>query len=87
MSILEESTVAALRPAMGVFNKLVMYKQGCAASQPAIDRTGPGDQLEKWHNREQVLEAEGMPSALVMPRRLRRGISTPRSFIPAKRST
>jgi peptide/nickel transport system substrate-binding protein len=27
MSILEESTVAALRPAMGVFNNLVMYKQ------------------------------------------------------------
>jgi len=28
MSILEESTVAALRPVMGVFNNLVMYKQG-----------------------------------------------------------
>jgi peptide/nickel transport system substrate-binding protein len=27
MSILEESTVAALRPVMGVFNSLVMYKQ------------------------------------------------------------
>src|SRR6202049_4552284 len=27
MSILEESTVAALRPIMGVFNNLVMYKQ------------------------------------------------------------
>jgi peptide/nickel transport system substrate-binding protein len=27
MSILEESTVASLRPAMGVFNNLVMYKQ------------------------------------------------------------
>ena len=27
MSILEESTVAALRPAMGIFNNLVMYKQ------------------------------------------------------------
>ena len=27
MSILEESTVAALRPVMGVFNNLVMYKQ------------------------------------------------------------
>src|SRR5438874_11621933 len=27
MSILEESTVAALRPAMGVFNNLVIYKQ------------------------------------------------------------
>jgi peptide/nickel transport system substrate-binding protein len=27
MSILEEATVAALRPAMGVFNNLVMYKQ------------------------------------------------------------
>jgi len=27
MSILEESTVAALRPMMGVFNNLVMYKQ------------------------------------------------------------
>jgi len=27
MSILEESTVAALRPAMGVFNNLVMYQQ------------------------------------------------------------
>jgi len=27
MSILEESTVAALRPMMGVFNNLVMYRQ------------------------------------------------------------
>jgi len=27
MSVLEESTVAALRPVMGVFNNLVMYKQ------------------------------------------------------------
>src|SRR5437868_3673950 len=27
MSILEESTVAALRPAMGVFNNLIMYEQ------------------------------------------------------------
>src|SRR5271166_732856 len=27
MSILEESTVAALRPAMGIFNNLMMYKQ------------------------------------------------------------
>src|ERR1700732_2207064 len=30
MSILEESTVAALRPVMAVFNNLVMYKQDVA---------------------------------------------------------
>jgi len=30
MSILEESTVAALRPVMGVFNNLVMYRQDVA---------------------------------------------------------
>jgi peptide/nickel transport system substrate-binding protein len=34
MSILEESTVAALRPMMGVFNNLVMYKQDVPQNSP-----------------------------------------------------
>ena len=47
MSILEESTIAAERPMMGVFNNLVMYDQHVA--QNACDRScrtspplGPG---------------------------------------------
>jgi peptide/nickel transport system substrate-binding protein len=34
MSILEESTVAALRPMMGVFNNLVLYKQDVPQNSP-----------------------------------------------------
>src|SRR5579863_714503 len=34
MSILEESTIAAERPMMGVFNNLVMYKQDVAQNSP-----------------------------------------------------
>jgi len=34
MSILEESTIAAERPMMGVFNNLVMYDQHVAQNSP-----------------------------------------------------
>src|SRR5579864_9812328 len=34
MSILEESTIAAERPMMGVFNNLVMYKQDVPQNSP-----------------------------------------------------
>src|SRR6202171_1795616 len=34
MSLLEESTTAALRPMMGVFNNLVMYDQHVAQNSP-----------------------------------------------------
>jgi peptide/nickel transport system substrate-binding protein len=66
MSILEESTAAALRPMMGVFNNLVMYKQDVAqASMRSIvpdlatswseneegtQLTFPLRQGVKWHN-------------------------------------
>ena len=35
MSILEESTIAAERPMMGVFNNLVMYKQDVRQNSPS----------------------------------------------------
>jgi hypothetical protein len=39
MSILEESTRAALQPAMGIFNNLVMYKR--TYRKPACNRSSP----------------------------------------------
>src|SRR6202163_2871867 len=45
MSILEESTRATLQPMMGVFNNLVMYKQGVAKS--SLDTVIP-DLATKW---------------------------------------
>ena len=57
ISILEESTVAALRPAMGVFNNLVSISRMCR--KPACNRSyRTWRPARKWHNREQVLEAE-----------------------------
>jgi peptide/nickel transport system substrate-binding protein len=66
MSILEESTAAALRPMMGVFNNLVMYKQDVAQAsvrsivpdlatswsenEEGIQLTFPLRQGVKWHN-------------------------------------
>src|ERR1700726_440216 len=66
MSLLEESTVAALRPVMGVFNNLVMYKQDVpqtsmqsvvpdlAASwswnEEGTELTFPLRQGVKWHD-------------------------------------
>jgi peptide/nickel transport system substrate-binding protein len=45
MSILEEATVAALRPMMGVFNNLVMYKQD--VPQASLDSIVP-DLATSW---------------------------------------
>src|ERR1700731_100295 len=66
MSILEESTRAALQPMMAVFNNLVMYRQGVAQNSlqaivpaPATGWTGSEDGKEltfplhqggKWHD-------------------------------------
>src|ERR1700737_334076 len=66
MSILEESTVAALRPAMGIFNNLVMYKQdvpqtslqsvvpdlatGWSWNEDGTELTFPLRQGVKWHD-------------------------------------
>src|ERR1700682_50016 len=66
MSILEESTRAALQPAMGVFNNLVMYKQDVAQtslqsvvpdlatswswSEDGRELTFPLRQGVKWHD-------------------------------------
>src|ERR1700731_4487258 len=66
MSILEESTVAALRPVMGVFNNLVMYRQdvaqnsmqsvipdlatGWSWNEEGTELTFPLRQGVKWHD-------------------------------------
>jgi len=66
MSILEESTRAALQPAMGVFNNLVMYKQdvpqtslqsvapdlatGWSWNEDGTELTFPLRQGVKWHD-------------------------------------
>src|SRR5712692_362386 len=66
MSILEESTRAALQPAMGVFNNLVMYKQdvpqtslqsvvpdlatGWSWNEEGTELTFPLRQGVKWHD-------------------------------------
>src|ERR1700737_4547009 len=66
MSILEESTVAALRPAMGIFNNLVMYKQdvpqtslqsvvpdlatGWSWNEDGTELTFPLRESVKWHD-------------------------------------
>src|ERR1700730_8098784 len=68
MSILEESTVAALRPVMGVFNNLVMYKQdvpqtsmqsvipdlatGWSWNEEGTELTFPLRQGVRWHDGE-----------------------------------
>jgi peptide/nickel transport system substrate-binding protein len=44
MSLLEESTAAALRPVMGIFNNLVVYDQH-VTKQHAVDRSGTGHEL------------------------------------------
>src|SRR5881394_2574924 len=65
MSILEESTRAALQPSMGIFNNLVMYKQdvpqtslqsvvpdlatGWAWNEDGTELTFPLRQGVKWH--------------------------------------
>jgi peptide/nickel transport system substrate-binding protein len=66
MSILEESTVAALRPVMAVFNNLVMYRQdvaqtsmqsvipdlatGWSWNEEGTELTFPLRQGVKWHD-------------------------------------
>src|SRR5947208_1294326 len=66
MSILEESTRAALQPAMGIFNNLVMYKQdvaqtslqsivpdlatGWSWNEEGTELTFPLRQGVKWHD-------------------------------------
>src|SRR5437899_5210988 len=66
MSILEESTFAALRPMMGVFNNLVMYQQDVAQNsiksivpdlatswawnEEGTELTFPLRQGVKWHD-------------------------------------
>src|SRR3984893_11077479 len=53
MSILEESTVAALRPIMGVFNNLVMYKQD--VPQTSLQSIIP-DLATSWSSNEEGTE-------------------------------
>src|SRR6266571_3081168 len=66
MSLLEEATAAALRPMMGVFNNLVMYKQdvaqastetivpelatGWSWNEDGTELTFPLRQGVKWHD-------------------------------------
>ena len=66
MSLLEESTAAALRPVMGVFNNLVLYDQhvaqnsmrsivpelatGWSWSEEGIELTFPLRRSVKWHD-------------------------------------
>src|SRR6202048_5190650 len=66
MSILEESTRAALQPAMGIFNNLVMYKQdvpqtslqsvvpdlatGWSWNENGTELTFPLREGVKWHD-------------------------------------
>ena len=45
MSILEEATIVAERPMMGVFNNLVMFDQHVAQNSLAIDRARSRHQL------------------------------------------
>jgi len=74
MSILEEATVAALRPIMGVFNNLVMYKQdvpqasmssivpdlatGWSWSEDGTELTFPLRQGVKWHDGKPFTSAD-----------------------------
>jgi peptide/nickel transport system substrate-binding protein len=45
LSLHEEVTYAALGPAMGLFNNLVMFRSAFAASQPPIYRAGSGNRV------------------------------------------
>ena len=54
MSILEEATVFAERPMMGVFNNLVIYDQHVKAKQLAVDRARPCNKLVVERGRDRV---------------------------------
>jgi peptide/nickel transport system substrate-binding protein len=54
MSILEEATVFAERPMMGVFNNRVMYDQHVKATQLAVDRARPCNKLVVERGRDRV---------------------------------
>jgi hypothetical protein len=45
LSLHEEVTFAALGPAMGLFNNLVMFDQHVPQSRVKFDRAGPGDRM------------------------------------------
>ena len=48
MSLHEEATGSALRPMMGVFNNLVMYRPARGAEPPGYDRPRPGRPSWSW---------------------------------------
>ena len=52
MSILEESTRAALQPMMAVFNNLVVYRPERQTEQPGFGRPRSRDELELERGRQ-----------------------------------
>ena len=54
MSLLEESTAAALRPVMGIFNNLVVYDQHVAQNSMRSNRSGAGHELVVERGRDRT---------------------------------
>ena len=65
MSILEESTTAAVRPMMGVFNNLVMFDQHVAQNsmQSIVPDLATSWSLERGRNRADLPIAQGRQMA------------------------
>jgi peptide/nickel transport system substrate-binding protein len=54
MSILEEGSISAIMPMMGVFNNLVLFDQHVASKPRGVDRTRAGDGLVMERGRDGI---------------------------------